>query len=122
MKKLLYIILLTLMINKSYSQVADTCFTKQTLISVVDNVKKLKYRDSVNTKLIPEFQKLTDAQSTIIRLDSIEIKNLKIQKDNLSKNSEDYKKLADAYKPKWYEKPWISFLAGFVTYGIINKW
>jgi|688.fasta_scaffold559244_2 hypothetical protein len=123
MKKTIFILFLSiLMLSNVYSQTSvklDTCFQKPQIINIYNNIRVLEYKDSIQTKLLNEYQFQVNDYRSIMLLDSTTIENQKIQINNLQENAKTWKTLYNTVKPSWYEKPLTMLISGIVGAAII---
>jgi len=91
------------------------CFTEQQVQDISYTIDSLIIKDSVNQVIISEQDGVITSQSQYMRLDSLEIMFLNENVKFLEGNINDYIKINQQLKPKWYEKPGLYFILGIVT-------
>ena len=118
MKKLLVLLFTIISINVYSQQKIDTCFTKNDIINIVHNIKKLKYSDSTKTQIILNQDTIILDQKNVITKDSTILLNYDIVITNYKKNEENYKGIINDYKTMNVLKKALYFSYGILP-GII---
>ena len=93
----------------------DTCFTKQQVLDISMTLDSLYAADEINNSLIIEQQKMIEMQSSLIKLDSLQIVYQKQQIELLNDNIDLYIKRQKQLQPKWYDSKGLWFGSGLVT-------
>jgi hypothetical protein len=95
--------------------IPDTCFTKQQVLDISMTLDSLYAADEINNSLIIEQQKMIEMQSSLIKLDSLQIVYQKQQIELLNDNIDLYIKRQKQLQPKWYDSKGLWFGSGLVT-------
>ena len=95
--------------------IPDTYFTKQQVLDISMTLDSLYAADEINNSLIIEQQKMIEMQSSLIKLDSLQIVYQKQQIELLNDNIDLYIKRQKQLQPKWYDSKGLWFGSGLVT-------
>ncbi len=113
-KKLIFLVTLCLF-NINIIAQDTTCFTKDEVLTIFNNIQELEQTDSLKTLLIQEqkvqisnYVFLSKQDSTLLAYKNEEILLLK---DRIN----SYKEYVDVVKPKWWERKMVWFILGMGT-------
>lgn len=124
MKKFIFLYLFIISSIISYAQVPDTCFTKNQIKNIYNNVRVLEYKDSIHTLLLNKYKDQVIDYEILRASDSLTISGQKIQIKNLEQNNKDLTTINKLVTPKWYELPIVvssaTFLATFLLISSIK--
>ena len=116
MKKLLIILLFPLIsFTQTKKQLPDTCFTQQELADISFVLDSLWTADDINNNLIKSYDTAFRTQSTLIKLDSIQLQYKNNQIKLLQENIDLYVSREKLLQPKWYDKKGLWYGAGFIS-------
>jgi hypothetical protein len=116
MKKLLIILLFpTIVFTQTKKQLPDTCFTQQELADISFVLDSLWTADDINNNLIKSYDTAFRTQSTLIKLDSIQLQYKNNQIKLLQENIDLYVSREKLLQPKWYDKKGLWYGAGFLS-------
>jgi hypothetical protein len=116
MKKLLIILLFPLIsFTQTKKQLPDTCFTQQELADISFVLDSLWTADDINNNLIKSYDTAFRTQSTLIKLDSIQLQYKNNQIKLLQENIDLYVSREKLLQPKWYDKKGLWYGAGFLS-------
>lgn len=116
MKKLLIILLVPLVsFTQTKKQLPDTCFTQQELADISFVLDSLWTADDINNNLIKSYDTAFRTQSTLIKLDSIQLQYKNNQIKLLQENIDLYVSREKLLQPKWYDKKSLWYGAGFLS-------
>jgi hypothetical protein len=116
MKKLLIILLFPLIsFTQTKKQLPDTCFTQQELADISFVLDSLWTADAINNNLIKSYDTAFRTQSTLIKLDSIQLQYKNNQIKLLQENIDLYVSREKLLQPKWYDKKGLWYGAGFLS-------
>ena len=113
MKRLLFVLLFPLYALTQTTP--DTCFTQQEIIDISYTLDSLYAADSINLAMIEKFETLTMQQTSLIKLDSIQLVYKNQQINLLQENINLYIQRERYLKPKWYDSKTLWFAAGIFT-------
>jgi hypothetical protein len=116
MKKLLIILLFPLIsFTQTKKQLPDTCFTQQELADISFVLDSLWTADDINNNLIKSYDTAFRTQSTLIKLDSVQLQYKNNQIKLLQENIDLYVSREKLLQPKWYDKKGLWYGAGFLS-------
>ena len=116
MKKLLIILLFPLIsFTQTKKQLPDTCFTQQELADISFVLDSLWTADDINNNLIKSYDTAFRTQSTLIKLDSIQLQYKNNQIKLLQENIDLYVSREKLLQPKWYDKKGLWYGTGFLS-------
>lgn len=116
MKKLLIILLFPVMaFTQTKKHVPDTCFTQQELADISIVLDSLWAADDINNNLIKSYDTAFHTQSTLIKLDSIQLQYKNTQIKLLQDNIDLYVAREKLLQPKWYDSNGLWYGAGFLS-------
>ena len=116
MKKLLIILLFQLIsFTQTKQQLPDTCFTQQELADISFVLDSLWTADDINNNLIKSYDTAFRTQSTLIKLDSVQLQYKNNQIKLLQENINLYVSREKLLQPKWYDKKGLWYGAGFLS-------
>ena len=116
MKKLLIILLFpTIVFTQTKKQLPDTCFTQQELADISFVLDSLWTADDINNNLIKSYGIAFRTQSTLIKLDSVQLQYKNNQIKLLQENIDLYVSREKLLQPKWYDKKGLWYGAGFLS-------
>ena len=116
MKKLLIILLFPLIsFTQTKKQLPDTCFTQQELADISFVLDSLWTADDINNNLIKSYDTAFRTQSTLIKLDSVQLQYKNNQIKLLQENINLYVSREKLLQPKWYDKKGLWYGAGFLS-------
>jgi len=116
MKKLLIILLFpTIVFTQTKKQLPDTCFTQQELADISFVLDSLWTADDINNNLIKSYDTAFRTQSTLIKLDSVQLQYKNNQIKLLQENIDLYVSREKLLQPKWYDKKSLWYGAGFLS-------
>jgi hypothetical protein len=116
MKKLLIILLFpTIVFTQTKKQLPDTCFTQQELADISFVLDSLWTADDINNNLIKSYDTAFRTQSTLIKLDSVQLQYKNNQIKLLQENIDLYVSREKLLQPKWYDKKGLWYVAGFLS-------
>jgi len=116
MKKLLIILLFpTIVFTQTKKQLPDTCFTQQELADISFVLDSLWTADDINNNLIKSYDTAFRTQSTLIKLDSVQLQYKTNQIKLLQENINLYVSREKLLQPKWYDKKGLWYGAGFLS-------
>jgi hypothetical protein len=116
MKKLLIILLFpTIVFTQTKKQLPDTCFTQQELADISFVLDSLWTADDINNNLIKSYDTAFRTQSTLIKLDSVQLQYKNNQIKLLQENIDLYVSREKLLQPKWYDKKGLWYGAGFLS-------
>ena len=116
MKKLLIILLFPLIsFTQTKKQLPDTCFTQQELADISFVLDSLWTADDINNNLIKSYDTAFRTQSTLIKLDSIQLQYKNNQIKLLQENIDLYVSREKLLQPKWYDKKGLWYGVGFLS-------
>jgi hypothetical protein len=109
-----YLIVINIMMALC-TQAQNTQFTPEQIQNLYHNVNVLQQRDSLKTELISELKLQITEYRNVVKADSI-IGSMRLQQIQIQQQQIDlYKTAYEQNKRKWWEKPWIWFIAGSVS-------
>jgi len=109
-----YLIVINIMMALC-TQAQNTQFTPEQIQNLYHNVNVLQQRDSLKTELISELKLQINEYRNVVKADSI-IGSMRLQQIQIQQQQIDlYKTAYEQNKRKWWEKPWIWFIAGSVS-------
>ena len=116
MKTLLIILLFPLIsFTQTKKQLPDTCFTQQELADISFVLDSLWTADDINNNLIKSYDTAFRTQSTLIKLDSLQLQYKTNQIKLLQENINLYVSREKLLQPKWYDKNGLWYGAGFIS-------
>jgi hypothetical protein len=116
MKKLLIILLFpTIVFTQTKKQLPDTCFTQQELADISFVLDSLWTADDINNNLIKSYDTAFRTQSTLIKLDSVQLQYKNNQIKLLQENIDLHVSREKLLQPKWYDKKGLWYGAGFLS-------
>jgi hypothetical protein len=115
MKKFIIILLFPIIGFSQKTTKPDTCFTQQELADISFVLDSLWSADDINNKLIRSYDTLLTEQTSLIKLDSIQLQYKNTQIKLLQKNIDLYVSREKLLQPKWYNKNTLWFGAGFLS-------
>lgn len=121
MKKILTLLFLFVSIITYCQQDSSFIFTEEDVIKLDSLIQVYEQRDSIQQKEIILLYRQLDNYKLLSQNDSLHI-NLLIQQNTLYRERINlYVDLTEELKPKWYEKPIVSFIGGVFTVGF-SSW
>ena len=115
MKKFIIILLFPIIGFSQKTTNPDTCFTQQELADISFVLDSLWAADDINNKLIESYDTLLNEQTTLIKLDSIQLQYKDTQIKLLQDNINLYVAREKLLQPKWYDKKGLWYGAGFLS-------
>ncbi len=116
MKRALFIIIMLLYNNNTFSQeLPDTCFTQSEIHAISETLDSLYYIDSINNEIILAQRLIIDQLKHVNYLDSLQLVYNMQQISILEKNIEIYTKREKLLTPKWYQHPATWFAGGIAA-------
>lgn len=90
-------------------------FTPTEVQNLYHNITVLQQRDTLKTQLIGELQSQITEYRNVVKSDSI-INAMRTQQIEIQQQQIDlYRTAYEQNKRRWWEKPWIWFVAGSLT-------
>lgn len=90
-------------------------FTPAEVQNLYHNITVLQQRDTLKTQLIVELQSQITEYRNVVKSDSI-INAMRTQQIEIQQQQIDlYRTAYEQNKRRWWEKPWIWFVAGSLT-------
>lgn len=90
-------------------------FTPAEVQNLYHNITVLQQRDTLKTQLIGELQSQITEYRNVVKSDSI-INAMRTQQIEIQQQQIDlYRSAYEQNKRRWWEKPWIWFVAGSLT-------
>jgi hypothetical protein len=122
MKHVLFIIIMLLYSNNTYSQeLPDTCFTQSEIHAISNTLDSLYYIDSINNEIILTHRLIIDQLKHVNYLDSLQLVYKMQQISILEENIAIYIKREKLLTPKWYQHPATWFAAGIAATLLTGK-
>jgi len=115
MKKFIIILLFPIISFSQKTTKPDTCFTQQELADISFVLDSLWSAADINNKLIGSYDTLLNEQTSLIKLDSIQLQYKNTQIKLLQENIDLYVSREKLLQPKWYNKNTLWFGAGFLS-------
>ena len=106
---------LLLFVGLLFSQEKTYTFTEKEILGFTNEIKRLEVKDSLNTILISDLEKIGVRLEDNARTDSTLLSFKDLQIDLLNQEIELYKRKVKLVKPKWYENRWLYF--GYGVFG-----
>lgn len=106
---------LFLFVGFLFSQEKTYTFTEKEILGFTNEIKRLEVKDSLNTILISDLEKIGTKLEDNARTDSTLLSFKDLQIGLLKEEIELYKRKVKLVKPKWYENRWLYF--GYGVFG-----
>jgi hypothetical protein len=106
---------LFLFVGFLFSQEKTYTFTEKEILGFTNEIKRLEVKDSLNTILISDLEKIGTKLEDNARTDSTLLSFKDLQIGLLKEEIELYKRKVKLVKPKWYENKWLYF--GYGVFG-----
>ena len=106
---------LLLFVGLLFSQEKTYTFTEKEILGFTNEIKRLEVKDSLNTILISDLEKIGVRLEDNARTDSTLLSFKDLQIGLLNEEIELYKRKVKLVKPKWYENRWLYF--GYGVFG-----
>ena len=106
---------LLLFVGFLFSQEKTYTFTEKEILGFTNEIKRLEVKDSLNTILISDLEKIGTKLEDNARTDSTLLSFKDLQIGLLKEEIELYKRKVKLVKPKWYENRWLYF--GYGVFG-----
>ena len=106
---------LFLFVGFLFSQEKTYTFTEKEILGFTNEIKRLEVKDSLNTILISDLEKIGIKLEDNARTDSTLLSFKDLQIGLLKEEIELYKRKVKLVKPKWYENRWLYF--GYGVFG-----
>ena len=106
---------LLLFVGFLFSQEKTYTFTEKEILGFTNEIKRLEVKDSLNTILISDLEKIGTKLEDNARTDSTLLSFKDLQIGLLKEEIELYKRKVKLVKPKWYENKWLYF--GYGVFG-----
>jgi ABC-type transport system involved in cytochrome bd biosynthesis fused ATPase/permease subunit len=113
MKKFLIISLMIPVL--AFTQVPDTCFTKQEIQDISYTLDSLYKLADINDSIIEAQKKLIADQRRLIHLDELQLEYKTKQVALLNENIQLYVEREKHLKPKWYENKALWYGGGIIS-------
>ena len=106
---------LLLFVGFLFSQEKTYTFTEKEILGFTNEIKRLEVKDSLNTILISDLEKIGTKLEDNARTDSTLLSFKDLQIGLLNEEIELYKRKVKLVKPKWYQNKWLYF--GYGVFG-----
>jgi hypothetical protein len=106
---------LLLFVGFLFSQEKTYTFTEKEILGFTNEIKRLEVKDSLNTILISDLEKIGTKLEDNARTDSTLLSFKDLQIGLLNDEIELYKRKVKLVKPKWYQNKWLYF-----GYGVLG--
>ena len=106
---------LLLFVGFLFSQEKTYTFTEKEILGFTNEIKRLEVKDSLNTILISDLEKISVKLEDNARTDSTLLSFKDLQIGLLNEEIELYKRKVKLVKPKWYQNKWLYF--GYGVFG-----
>ena len=110
-----FLIILSMIPVLAFTQVPDTCFTKQQVLDISYTLDSLYAVCELNDSIISEQTKLITDQTRLIRLDELQLEYKSKQILLLNDNIQLYVDREKQLKPKWYDNNMLWFTGGIIS-------
>ena len=91
-------------------------FTEKEILGFTNEIKRLEVKDSLNTILISDLEKINVKLENNAKTDSTLLSFKDLQIGLLNEEIELYKRKVKLVKPKWYQNKWLYF--GYGALGV----
>ena len=106
---------LLLFVGFLFSQEKTYTFTEKEILGFTNEIKRLEVKDSLNTILISDLEKINVKLEDNAKTDSTLLSFKDLQIGLLNEEIELYKRKVKLVKPKWYQNKWLYF-----GYGVLG--
>ena len=106
---------LFLFVGFLFSQEKTYTFTEKEILGFTNEIKRLEVKDSLNTILISDLEKINVKLEDNAKTDSTLLSFKDLQIGLLNEEIELYKRKVKLVKPKWYQNKWLYF-----GYGVLG--
>ena len=100
---------LLLFVGFLFSQEKTYTFTEKEILGFTNEIKRLEVKDSLNTILISDLEKISVKLEDNSKTDSTLLSFKDLQIGLLKEEIELYKRKVKLVKPKWHENKWLYF-------------
>ena len=107
---------LILFLGILFGQDKTFTFTEKEILGFTNEIKRLEVKDSLNTILISDLEKINVKLEDNAKTDSTLISFKDLQIGLLNEEIELYKRKVKLVKPKWYQNKWLYF--GYGALGV----